>query len=62
VKDVDGDRRPELLVGLIYKRGAMDFIKTKASLIAFDLNIEKMKKNKEKEGQEKEGKKGETKS
>jgi TolB-like protein len=37
VKDVDGDRRPELLVGLIYKRGAMDFIKTKASLIGFVL-------------------------
>ncbi|MEJ5377046.1 MAG: FG-GAP-like repeat-containing protein [bacterium] len=43
VKDVDGDGKPELLVGLVYKRGTMDYLKTNAALIAFQLNVEKAK-------------------
>lgn len=43
VKDVDGDGKPELLVGLVYKRGTMDYLKTSAALIAFELNVEKAK-------------------
>jgi len=43
VKDVDGDGKPELLVGLVYKRGTMDYLKTTAALIAFELNVEKAK-------------------
>lgn len=39
VKDVNNDGKPELLVGLIYKRGAMDYVRSKASLIAFDLEV-----------------------
>jgi hypothetical protein len=43
VRDVDGDGRPELLIGLVYKRGTMDYFKTTATLIAFQLNVERSK-------------------
>lgn len=43
VKDVDGDGKPELLVGLVYKTGTMDYLKTRAALIAFQLDVEKAK-------------------
>ncbi len=57
VKDVDKDGKPELLVGLLYKRGTMDYLTSTASLIAFQLNVEKAKgpreKAKKEEGAEK---------
>jgi hypothetical protein len=43
VKDVDGDGKLDLVVGLIYKRGTMDYLKTTVTLIAFQLNVEKVK-------------------
>lgn len=57
VKDVDHDGKPELLVGLVYKRGALDYLKTSASLIAYDLRVAKAKGSREK-GKDEKGLKG----
>jgi hypothetical protein len=43
IRDVDGDGKPELLIALVYKRGTMDYFKTTATLIAFQLNVERAK-------------------
>jgi TolB-like protein len=45
VRDVDGNGQPELLVGLIYKRGTKDFIRTDSTLISFDLRLSEYRKS-----------------
>ena len=44
VADVDHDGRPELLVGLVHKRGVLDHLRAVVTLIAFDLKVKKVKK------------------
>jgi len=41
LKDLDGDRNPELVVALVYRRGTADYLRTNAALIAFPLAFEK---------------------
>ena len=45
IKDANGDGNPELLVELIHKRGAKDYIRTSWTMISFDLDVHQERKS-----------------
>jgi hypothetical protein len=58
IRDVDGDGRPELVLGFIRRMGAADYLRTRVSLLAFDLKVQKAKKRSKTQGQGEKSKKG----
>ena len=45
IKDINNDGDPEMLVELIHKRGAKDYIKTSWTMVSFDLNVHQERKS-----------------